>query len=291
MNRTIAAGFGPELKRLLRTGMAGVAGAISVACRNTNERGGAEPITTIGRPIGPNDPSRQGRLLARPATKPMPANTARQQRGLHKLGLGERRDGLLYVPAGYRPQRPAPLVVLLHGAGGNAKNGLAPLRQIGEAADRAGLILLAIDSRGRSWDIILGEYGPDVAFLDKALAQTFGRYAVDRRRLAIGGFSDGGSYALSLGITNGDLFTHVLAFSPGFLAPTAQRGKPDVFISHGTRDRVLPIDRCSRRIVPNLKRAGYGVRYREFEGGHRVPPQIAREAVEWFTRDSLSHWA
>ena len=137
-------------------------------------------------------------------------------------------------------------------------------------------------SRGRTWDVILGDYGPDVAFLDRALAAAFARCAVDPARLAIGGFSDGASYALSLGLTNGDLFGHVLAYSPGFAAPAGQRGHPRLFVSHGTRDEVLPIDVCSRRIVPRLKGAGYDVTYREFDGPHTVPPEIAREGLDWF---------
>jgi predicted esterase len=98
----------------------------------------------------------------------------------------------------------------------------------------------------------------------------------------VGGYSDGASYALSLGLANGDLFSRVIAFSPGFLAPTGQTGSPRIFVSHGTRDGWLPINSCSRRIVPRLERAGYEVRYREFEGGHVVPPAIAREAASWF---------
>ena len=109
-------------------------------------------------------------------------------------------------------------------------------------------MLLVPDSRGRTWDMILGNYGPDVAFIDQALAQTFSRYALNPARLAIGGFSDGASYALSLGLSNGDLFTHIIAFSPGFMAPAQQQGRPPVFITHGTQDRVLPITRCSRRM-------------------------------------------
>jgi len=100
--------------------------------------------------------------------------------------------------------------------------------------------------------------------------------------MALGGFSDGASYALSLGLTNGDLFTHVIAFSPGFMAPAHQVGAPRIYISHGIHDAVLPIDRCSRRLVPILERAGYDVKYHEFDGPHTIPPDIAREAVEWF---------
>jgi phospholipase/carboxylesterase len=105
---------------------------------------------------------------------------------------------------------------------------------------------------------------------------------VDPARVGVGGYSDGASYALSLGLANGDLFSDVLAFSPGFLAPAGQTGSPRIFVSHGTQDGGLPIDSCSRRIVPQLERAGYEVRYREFEGGHVVPPGIAREAAIWF---------
>ena len=215
-----------------------------------------------------------GRLLARPAA---PAGAA--PLGLQPLGLDGDRDGLIYVPAGYQAGSPAPLALMLHGAGGHVQHSLALLRDL---ADAAGLILLAPQSRRRTWDIIIGAYGPDVAFIDQALAQTFGRYAVDPAHIAIGGFSDGASYALSVGITNGDLFTHVIAFSPGFLAPFGQAGSPRLFISHGMHDSILPIERCSRRIVPQLQRAGYDVRYREFDGPHTVPPEIAREAVEWF---------
>ena len=218
----------------------------------------------------------EGRLRARPVHV-----TGAAPVGLQPLTLGAARDSYLYVPATYRVERPVPLVLLLHGAGGHARQGLELLRRL---ADAAGLLLLAPASRDRTWDLLVGRrYGPDLALIDRALGQTFARYAVAQECVAIGGFSDGASYALSLGITNGDLFTHVIAFSPGFMAPAAQRGKPRLYISHGTRDAVLPIDHCSRRIVPQVQRAGYDLRYREFDGPHTVPPELAREALGWFT--------
>jgi phospholipase/carboxylesterase len=222
--------------------------------------------------------TREGILLARPTEVRHQASGGR-----HALQLGRARDGLLYVPLAYCPDRPAPFALLLHGAGGHASHGLALLQSF---ADASGLLLLAPESRRQTWDVILDAYGPDVTFIDRALAQTFQRYAVDPARVAVGGFSDGASYALSLGLTNGDLFTHVIAFSPGFMAPTRQQGSPRLFISHGTGDQVLPIEYCSRRLVPPLRRAGYEVRYREFDGPHTVPPAIAREAVAWFTSPS-----
>ncbi|MES1240106.1 MAG: phospholipase [Acidobacteriota bacterium] len=223
-----------------------------------------------------SEAARSARLQARPGSPTGPA----PKPGLQELGLEKRRDGFLYIPQGYSAERPAPLMVLLHGAGRRATNALGPIQKL---ADDAGLILLAIDSRGETWDVLEGGYGPDVAFLDRALTRVFSRCAVDPARVAAEGFSDGASYALSLGVANGDLFTHLIAFSPGFLAPKDQRGKPKVFLSHGTRDEILSIVSTSRRIVPQLRDAGYDVTYREFDGDHTVPGPIAREAVAWFT--------
>jgi phospholipase/carboxylesterase len=169
-------------------------------------------------------------------------------------------------------------VVLLHGAGSSAHAALALLAPL---ADDAGLVLLAPDARAATWDVIRGGYGPDVAFVDRALAHAFATCPVDPARVALAGFSDGASYALSLGIGNGDLFTHLVAFSPGFAAPAERVGRPPVFVSHGTDDAVLPIDRCSRRLVPALRAAGHAVRYEEFAGGHTVPPALAAAAVSW----------
>ena len=87
---------------------------------------------------------------------------------------------------------------------------------------------------------------------------------------------------MSLGLGNGDLFGDIIALSPGFMAPAATIGSPRLFIAHGLADPVLPIDRCSRRLVPALRRAGYEVLYREFEGGHSMPPAVVAEALSWF---------
>lgn len=74
----------------------------------------------------------------------------------------------------------------------------------------------------------------------------------------------------------------MLAFSPGFLAPRRPVGRPRVFVSHGQQDPVLPIQACSRRIVPLLQRAGYPVRSREFDGGHTVPADVLEEVLRRF---------
>jgi predicted esterase len=199
--------------------------------------------------------------------------------GLHQLGLSVGpRDGQLYVPKTLNPKKAAPILLALHGA---TQNHEVMITRLTSLADSAGCALLAPDSRGMTWDAIRGEFGDDPAFIDRALAWTFDRLTIDAARVWLCGFSDGASYGISLGLANGDFIRRVLAFSPGFVIPAEHRGTPRIFVSHGRQDQILPIDQCSRRIVPALKAVGYDVRFDEFEGGHRMPPEILTAAAEW----------
>lgn len=219
--------------------------------------------------------SSDGRVHARPSATPTEPGLV----GLHPLGLGGgKRDGLLYVPRSYRPGQPAPLMVLLHGAMGNAAQMLEVTQALAEAE---GLILVIPESRGVTWDHKLATGSEDLAFIDRALAHVFARHAVAKEQLSVAGFSDGASYALALGILNGDLFPRILAFSPGFVDAAEPRGVPRVFIAHGDKDAVLPVEQSGRRIVAELGAAGFDVRYLEFAGGHSLPQDVLRAAAQW----------
>lgn len=232
------------------------------------------------------DEGNPARLRFRPGPAPAAPDGPPEGRD-GPLGLGGDRDGVLYVPD--TAEAGPPVLVFLHGATGTGRR---HLRAVLAAADRYGAVLVAPDSRhAATWDLIAeGRVGPDPAFLDRVLEAVAGdrSLAVDAGRLAIGGVSDGASYALSLGLCNGDVFPTVLAFSPGFLVAPEPVGRPRVFVSHGTSDPILPIEACSRSFVPQLRRAGYDVCYREFAGGHTVPPAVADEALRWWLAGEAS---
>jgi len=201
--------------------------------------------------------------------------------GLQPLGLSSSgRDGFLYVPPTYRPSQAAPFVVLLHGAGRSSSEwSNAPLSAL---FDDDGIIVLGPDSRDATWDLAFGDFGPDVQFIDRALGFVFDRCRIDPARMALGGFSDGASYALSLGVSNGDLFRSLMGFSPGYFLPAPAVGKPRIFLSHGDADPVLPVAFTRDTLQPELKRAGYDVTYVEFSGGHTVTFDVGQQAMRWF---------
>jgi phospholipase/carboxylesterase len=195
--------------------------------------------------------------------------------GLHALPGTNGADHALVVPSAL-PDTPVPLVVYLHGSGSDPARSL-PLLQ--DDAERLEFLLLVPKSYHYTWDVIVGGFGPDVSSLDLALEHVFACFPVDPERVVLAGFSDGASYALSLGLINGTLFRRILAYSPGFLIPAPRNGRPEVFVSHGVDDPVLPIERCSRLIVPELRAEGYEVDYREFDGGHAIPPDMVAASL------------
>lgn len=214
-----------------------------------------------------------------PSSTPAPAPTTCIAAARTDLKLDNVRDGVLYVPKGYKDGQSMPLLVWLHGAGGSG----SVSTNLTALADEFGIIVLAPDSREWTWGSILGDWEPDLDFLQLAMQQTQRRCAVDREQIWLGGFSDGASFSLSLGISYGKIFRRIYAGSPGLMQPIAADGKPPIFISHGTLDPTMPIDQTSRRFVPRLKTLGYDVTYREYEGRHQLPPEVLREAIVWMT--------
>jgi phospholipase/carboxylesterase len=223
-----------------------------------------------------------GELSARISAPATPST----DRGL--IHLNQHTSASLYVPASYSPDRPAPFLLLLHGASGRGDN---MIRKFKDEADKRGIILLAPDSAGNTWDIALSysgnsrqapQFGDDVPRVDAALAQTFSRYAIDPQHAGIAGFSDGAGYALSLGVKNSRLFHSIMAFSAGILVPGDTGPPARIFMSHGRKDHVIPIAVPKDTLAPALRSAGFKVQFVEFDGDHELPPAILSQALDWF---------
>jgi phospholipase/carboxylesterase len=222
--------------------------------------------------------------------------TARPGASVLTLPRGETHfeDGATaYRPAAL-PTGPRPLLVILHGYPQDPRRFIKAFEPW---ADRCGALLLAPAAKNDTWDIIAAWldlrdrrtgpartpvlFGPDVRRIDSDLARLFAAAPVDPRQITLLGFSDGASYALSLGLANPQLFRWIVALSPGF-AVFPERGTlaQKIFIAHGTRDSRLEFERTRDGIVKPLREAGMDVTFRPFDGDHVFVPVLAREALQ-----------
>lgn len=207
------------------------------------------------------------RLHARPtlSTRTLDTGITRTMQGGTEI--------VAYLPTSAALRDRVPVFVFLHGANRVVEpfvDGFRPL------ADSAGVLVVAPYAAVGTWDAIRVAFGPDVQGLDRVLAWVFSVVPVDPSRIVLAGFSDGATYTLAIGRANGDLFTRLVAFSPGFAIAVDEIGKPPIVISHGTDDQVLPFANTRDVIVPGLKARGYDVEFVSFSGPHAVSLSVAR---------------
>lgn len=225
----------------------------------------------------------EGRLAARPGE----SAASISGRGLFRLPAWP--QPLIYVPPELDTSKPAPFILVLHGGG---SDGDWTLNRMLKAAHARGVILLAPDAQRYTWDVIRDfrdhrgqgapRFGDDTLRVDASLKQAFEQFTIDPRRVAIGGFSDGASYALSLGPRNDAVFSHIMAFSPGGVAPFEDAARARVFISHGRQDPMLPFDNTVEGIIPGFRARGFDVTFETFKGVHAFRDEEIAKAMDWF---------
>lgn len=199
--------------------------------------------------------------------------------GRHALEMAEERDTLLVVPEGLEPGEPAPLLVMFHGASGSAERVL-PFLEPHAQAHR--FLLLVPQSTFYTWDLSIGGNGPDLERLDRALAEVAARFALDPMRMGFAGFSDGASYALSIGLTNGHFLSHVAAMSAGYMNLYLPNGMPRVFVAHSPEDEQLPLEASLAKHMHKISAAGYDLDYLEFSGSHVIHEHVVEKVVDFF---------
>ncbi len=199
----------------------------------------------------------------------------------------ERGDSraVLLTPAEIDPARRYPLITVLHGAGRQDEMLVKACRDQPEARDA---LFLVPRSLLPTWDLIASRERPDLDFLEYAYDLIYRRYPVDPDRQALLGYSDGASYALSVGLSNPRIFRAVMGWAAGFIAlapgfdPDAAP-KPAVLLEYGTHDELFPFDRVALPMRENLRKAGYTVEFRVDQGGKHWPSaDFLPEALDWF---------
>jgi phospholipase/carboxylesterase len=207
-----------------------------------------------------------------------------------------------HVPAGAGP---FPTIVALHGWGASAHDliGLAPFFQRGSALVLCPEGPLSFEIQpglaGHGWFPLSGGAGPPdprafqrgVDLLRRFLEEALGRYPVDRRKIVLLGFSQGGVMAYDLALREPARFAGLVALSSWLPAPLVPPRQPEhegfpTFVAHGTQDPLIPLER-GRESREALLRLGVGLTYREFEMGHEIRPEALRELVRWLDEKAL----
>ena len=242
-----------------------------------------------------------------------PRLTASQQRILectHRLAEANAEiPYTLFVPSTYDPQKPAPLLVDLHGLN------ITPLQQIlfdgtTDFAERYGFIVLApMGFDLSSWwgsrpgkpvataAMKPGEEGrystAELAEIDTmALLKLIQeQYAIDSDRIYLMGHSMGGAGTYYLGAKYKDIWAGLAPISGarGIADGAAERYKSvPMLIMHGAKDSIVP-PATSRRTVAALQAVGAPHIYLEFpDRDHEF--WIRRGAARWRKCSSSSAW-
>lgn len=204
--------------------------------------------------------------------------------GLLETGASDGERGFaFYVPERYEPSRAWPLVVALHGGGGNGRDFV--WTWLREARSR-GYLLLAPSSQASTWSFL----GPDLDSVRlRALIAWLGeRWRIDGGRVLLTGLSDGGTYALYCGLAAGAPF-RALAPGAGVFHPAnltngnlaRAHGMP-VYLIHGARDWMFPVA-LARQGAKLLEGAGAAVVYRELADlSHAWPREENTRILDWF---------
>ena len=202
-----------------------------------------------------------------------------------------------YVPPG---EGPFPTVLMLHGWGASAHDlfSLAPFMHGGGA-----LVLcpqgpvsfeIAQGVPGFGWWPITPGREPEGAAFDEArrLLRAFfdaacQRYPVDRRKVVVLGFSQGGVMAFDLALSAPEQFAGLVALSswlPDSLANALSRSPAHenfpALLIHGARDDLIPVA-LAQEARQKLMALGLNVSYREFEMQHEVSQEALLEVVRW----------
>ena len=190
-----------------------------------------------------------------------------------------------FEPAGDGPH---PTILAMHGWGSNALDlmGLAPYIARGRCLTLCpqGPVEVEIGAvNGYGWyQLRMGE-PPDMeamgraadrlmSFVDAALE----RYPVDRRKLIVMGFSQGGVMAYNLAIRHPERFAALVALSTWFPEELAEyAGNRDALaqlptlVQHGRADDMIEITKA-RQSVERLRKFKLPLTYREYDCGHEI---------------------
>jgi poly(3-hydroxybutyrate) depolymerase len=208
------------------------------------------------------------------------------ERGIYE---GRQREVAVFLPRTRDRSEPLPLVVLLHGSGGDGRLLVRSWKGVASAQGFAVAGPTALDRN--EWTV--PEDGP--RFLHELVERLKQSHSIDARRVYLFGHSAGGILALYMGAMEGGYFAAVAAHAAVFAGEAELSGlqlparKAPVLLMAGTRDRLFPVERA-RATGKELQGLGVPLTLVELPRGHAYEPSepIAERAWEFLREHRLS---
>ena len=166
---------------------------------------------------------------------------------------GRTRSALVHVPPSYTGAEPVPLVLLLHGGGGNGAQAARSYR-MDAVADRENFIVVYPNGTSRIGSMLTWnaanccgyayERGvDDVAFIRALVDELERRYRIDPRRIYATGMSNGGMMTYRLACALSDRLAAIAPVAGALNEQTCAPHSPlPVVIFHGTEDQQVLYD-------------------------------------------------
>ena len=159
------------------------------------------------------------------------------------LMSGQRqRSYRLFVPPGYDGRQRLPLVLDLHGSGGNAA-GQARTSGLETLSTSERFLVATLEADGGRWNVPVQQNRPDdVVYVGDVIAHVASRVCTDNARVYATGFSGGGRMSSLLGCAMGSRLAAIAPVS-GLRFPSPCSGSPvPVLTFHGLADPQNPYD-------------------------------------------------
>ncbi len=216
------------------------------------------------------------------APLPPPDKSYEGETGMTHVGLSghphERGGYSLYIPENYTPDHTWPLVVALHGGYSHGRDFV--WTWLAEARSR-GFVVFAPTSQAMTWSIANVDF--DGELLSRHLEQLCSRVHIDRSRILLTGMSDGGTFALALGLSGSCAYPAIAPVSSA-LPPVdlhCVKGKRILWV-HGAQDWIFPAKRTVQS-CRYLLQAGADIKLEMIEDlSHAYPREANAVILDWF---------
>jgi predicted esterase len=189
----------------------------------------------------------------------------------------------MFVPSGYDKSKPFPLIIALHGMGGDENSYFAAYGQgaFKTEAEKHGYIVACPKGR-KPASMYVGDAEKDVM---DVLAEVRRAYNIDPDRIYLTGHSMGGFGTWSVAMDHPDVFAALAPISGGANNPASMSKIAHIptLVVHGDNDPTVPVER-SRVMVAMGKKLGTEIKYIEVPGGDHgsvVAPNFPA-VFDWF---------